>query len=137
MFQERKKHINIKKHSENLPMRIPPSKLFMWGFFSSWKKKEKRPPPHIKNWRSQIFMLRAPSILFVGNTFRKFSDPSHWYFLKSIFGINGRCAAVQIGGVLRDEWEAYCGVSLFQCLKASKTQCCKWRAYGGTNFKDA
>ena len=57
-LKSKKKHINIKKYPENLPVRIPPLKFFMWGFFS-WKIKEKR-PPHIKNWGSQIFMLGTP-----------------------------------------------------------------------------
>ena len=35
------------------------------GFFS-WKIEEKRPPPNIENWCSQVFILGTPSILYEG-----------------------------------------------------------------------
>ena len=46
--------------------------------------------------------------------------PKQLYFLKSIAGTNGRCTAVQMGGVLRYKQDAYCGVSLSSKLRSQQ-----------------
>ena len=58
-------------------------------------------------------------------------------------GIFSKVSPVQMGGVLRCKWEAYCGykwevycgVSFLQGLEASKAQRYKWGAYCGTNWR--
>ena len=64
--------------------------------------------------------------------------PNPQYFLKSITGTNGRCTAVQIGGVLQYKLEVYCGVSLSSRLRTSKPARCSVTnggAYCGTNWR--
>ena len=53
---------------------------------------------------------------YFGRVTKLSGAPNLWHFLKNIAGINGRRAAVQMGGVLRYKLEAYCGVSLSQIL---------------------
>ena len=40
----KKAHKHKEKYPETSPVRAPPQKFFIWGFFS-WNIKEKRPPP--------------------------------------------------------------------------------------------
>ena len=58
-------------------------------------------------------------------------------------GIFSKVTPVQMGGVLRYKWEAYCGTNwrctaafpFLQGLEASKAQRYKWGAYCGTNWR--
>ena len=58
-------------------------------------------------------------------------------------GIFSKVSPVQMGGVLRYKWEAYCGTNwrctaafpFLQSLEASKAQRYKWGAYCGTNWR--
>ena len=84
------------------------------------------PPPKMAQFARIDSQIRA-NRLILANRFRvpelqkRSGDPNPYYFSKSTAVQMGGRTAVQMGGVLRYKWEAYCRVSLSSKLSSQES----------------
>ena len=79
-----------------------------------------------------IFDSQLPSPKLISGTFRRPQPPR---FSQKYCRTDGRCTAVQMGGVLQYKWEVYCWVSLSSRRRSQGGPAIQMGAYCRTNWR--